>query len=256
MLRYNIHPDYLYLKDYITDINNTFAKEGKTIYQVRNTIKIINYKGLKLCVKSFGAPNFFNRLMYAYFRKSKAHRSFDNAIKLKTLHIETPQPIAWIEYRNKKGLIKQSYYLSLYQTYDFTMKTAFQKNGPLQNELIRQFAIYVYQKLHKNGILHKDLNVGNVLVTQTNQNYTFSLVDINRMKFKHRITPRQGLSNLCRLGGDAIELSMLASYYSEACHKDPLLGTVRLGIYKYQSQLFRHIRKKIFGSLKQRLAKG
>jgi serine/threonine protein kinase len=256
MLRYNIHSDYLYLKNYITDINNTFPKEGKTIYQIRNTIKIIEHKGLKLCVKSFGAPNLFNQFMYAYFRKSKAHRSFDNAIKLKGLHIETPQPIAWIEYRNKKGLIKQSYYLSLYQTYDFTMKTAFHKNGPLRNELIRQFAIYVYQKLHKNGILHKDLNVGNVLVTQNNENYSFSLVDINRMRFKRRITPRQGLSNLCRLGGDAIELSMLASYYSEACHKDPLLGTVRLGIYKYQSQLFRHIRKKIFTPLKKRQAKG
>ncbi|MGQ1947678.1 lipopolysaccharide kinase InaA family protein [Geofilum sp. OHC36d9] len=256
MLRYNIHPDFIDLKNYITDIGNTFQKEGKTIYHIRNEIKIIDHKELKLCVKSFGSPNLFNQLMYAYFRKSKAHRSFDNAIKLNSLHINTPQPVAWIEYRDKKGLIKQSYYLSLYQPHNFTMTTAFRLNGAQQNELIRQFAIYVYEKLHKNGVLHKDLNVGNILVIQTSQNYSFSLVDINRMTFKRRITPRQGLSNLRRMGGNAIEMSMLASYYSEACQQNPILGTVRLGIYKYRSQIFRRTRKKIFAPLKKRLAKG
>jgi hypothetical protein len=42
----------------------------------RNVIKRIEIGGIAMAVKSFKRPNWINRLVYRYWRKSKAHRSY------------------------------------------------------------------------------------------------------------------------------------------------------------------------------------
>ena len=48
---------------------------------------------------------------------------------------------------------------------------------------MRAFTRFTY-KLHKNNILFLDHSPGNTLITKPGKDYTFSLVDLNRMVFK------------------------------------------------------------------------
>ncbi len=55
------------------------------------------------------------------------------------------------------------------------------------------FARFV-NRLHQKGIIDIDLNAGNVLYQpQADGHYTFSLIDINRMKFYHWLSTDEGM---------------------------------------------------------------
>ncbi|MBC7493800.1 MAG: Kdo domain containing protein, partial [Flavobacterium sp.] len=48
----------------------------------RNTIKLFTINGLRLNIKSFRKPGFIKKIIYKYFRISKAKRSFEFGNKL------------------------------------------------------------------------------------------------------------------------------------------------------------------------------
>lgn len=252
MLSYKLNPNYRDLEEILPKINDLFANSGTTIYKIRNEIKIIEINGHKLCVKSFGPPNLVNRYAYAFLRMGKAKRSFYNAYKLQEMAIATPEPVCWIEFRDHRGFITQSYYISLYANHDFTLANVFNNSLPEKESIIKDFAFYTCHVLHRQGIRHLDLSQGNVLVHKTNNGHAFSLVDINRMRFNSRKTNRNGFSNLRRLGGSPIEMSMLANYYAEAKQQNPIWGIIQLSFYKLRFQRIRSFRKSITASIKTR----
>lgn len=245
MLHYNINPEYKSLIKEFRDIKTWFHKEGTTIYKIRNEIKIIEIDRLRLCVKSFGRPNIINKFVYAWLRKSKAQRSFINSEKLLKLGIETPEPIAWLEFRDRFGFITHSYYISLYQEHAFTFEGVFGKDLAATEEIIRDFAHYAWEQLHLKGVEHLDLGQGNILVRPHAERWHFSLVDTNRMRFNRKKLRRRGFANLRRLGGSPIEMSMLANYYAEAKNKNPFWGIIQLSFYKLRFQTLRSLRKAI-----------
>ena len=253
MIKYELHKGYKELETLLPKITEFFHNNGTTIYKIRNEIKIIEVEGVKLCIKSFGQPRIINRFVYAYFRKSKAHRSYRNSKWLLNKGVSTPQPIAWIEFRNPNRFITKSYYISLYEEHDFTMEKVMNGEVPNREEVIKEFAHFVHSKLHHNGVLHHDLGPGNVLVKKAAGTYSFSVVDVNRMSFKKRLNNHQRYSNLRRIGRGPIEISMLAKYYSALQNQDPILGTIRLGYFKYRFQKLRGIRKTIFAPFKTRV---
>ena len=63
----------------------------------RNTIKLFELEGKTINVKSFKVPSFYNKVVYKFFRKSKARRSYEYANRLLKYGIGTPQPIAFAE---------------------------------------------------------------------------------------------------------------------------------------------------------------
>ena len=253
MIKYELHKGYKELETLLPKITEFFHNNGTTIYKIRNEIKIIEVEGVKLCIKSFGQPRIINRFVYAYFRKSKAHRSYRNSQWLLNKGVSTPQPIAWIEFRNPNRFITKSYYISLHKEHDFTMEKVMNGNAQNREEIIKGFAHFVHSKLHRNGILHHDLGPGNLLVKEINGTYSFSVVDVNRMSFKKRLNNRQRYSNLRRSGGGPIEISMLAKNYSTLQNQDPILSTIRLGFFKYRFQKLRGIRKTVFAPFKRNL---
>src|SRR5690625_307785 len=100
----------------------TYKETGEMIYDgSRNSLKKFRVNETKIVVKAFRAPNLINKIVYRFFRKSKAERSFLYAKKLESLGIGTPKAVAYFE--NRSFLIfKDSYYISEFLDSDLTYR--------------------------------------------------------------------------------------------------------------------------------------
>ena len=63
---------------------------------------------MQVVAKSFKKPNFFNRIVYSFFRDSKAKKSYMYAKKIGHF---TPKPIGYIEFYENK-LLSESFFVS------------------------------------------------------------------------------------------------------------------------------------------------
>ena len=181
-----LSPEFAHLQPFFHSICSKFDTEGEVIFSKRNQIKVFNIDGLKISVKCFKVPNLFNRLVYSFFRASKAERSYRYGLLVASLGINTPSPIGYIE-EKQFGIIRRSYYVCAYQPYRATI-------------IIREFTRFTFTKLHQQGVLHKDYSGGNILVEDLGEDsYRFSIIDLNRMNFKKKVSTKQGLKNLRRL---------------------------------------------------------
>lgn len=170
-----INNKFEFLSDYINQIPTGKANLGNTIYSARNTIYRNSVKGIDLTIKCFRTPSLFNRIVYTYFRDSKAKRSYENAVKLTELSVGTPTPIAYIEIY-KSNLIERSFYIcSMLDAKDIRWWDKIENNDILLTHLGNFIAC-----LHSKGIFHKDFSPGNILY---DANFNFYLIDINRMAF-------------------------------------------------------------------------
>ena len=218
-IKYQINQNYENIKDFLLNIKDYFKNNSNTIHKARNELKVIEHKDIQTVVKAFKVPNIVNQIVYAYFRDSKAKKSYQNAIKLKELNINTPNPIGYIEfYRN--FLFKESFFISEKVDYLFTIREPL-RNVDLKDreEIIKKFVAFTYN-LHKNCVYHKDYSAGNILVFKNEKDeYDFSLVDINRMEFKP-IDLELGLDNFAKLWLDSDNLQIIAKEYSKLSDVD------------------------------------
>lgn len=97
-IKYQLNKNYENIKDFLLNIKNFFKQNSNTIHKARNELKVIEYKNIQTVVKAFKIPNIINQVVYAYFRDSKAKKSYENAVKLINLNINTPTPIGYIEF--------------------------------------------------------------------------------------------------------------------------------------------------------------
>ena len=209
-----IDKDSICFQEFLLNIKDFFKQNSNIIHKARNELKIIEYKDIQTVVKAFRVPNFINQIVYAYFRDSKAKKSYKNAIKLRNLNINTPKPIGYIEfYRN--FLFKESFFISEKLDYLFTIREPLRNTMLNDRELIiKRFVAFTYN-LHKNSVYHKDYSAGNILVFKNkNDEYDFSIVDINRMEFKN-IDLETGLDNFAKLWLDEDSLRLIATEYAK-----------------------------------------
>ncbi|MEA1954439.1 MAG: lipopolysaccharide kinase InaA family protein [Campylobacterota bacterium] len=136
----------------------------------------------KYVVKSFKIPHLLNKIVYRFFRESKAKRSYDNSVKLLKLGINTPKPIAYIEYYSSI-FFTESFYISEFFDYDFEIREVFSDlNYPNRKNILKKFIEFSYQ-LHEKGVFHIDYSPGNILIKKEDGEYLFYIIDVNRMKF-------------------------------------------------------------------------
>ena len=212
-IKYELSNTFKNFNEFLLNIKDYFTQNSCTIHKARNELKVIEYSGVDTVVKAFKVPNKINQLVYAYFRSSKAKKSYLNAIKLRELNINTPEPIGYIEfYRN--FLFKESFFISKKFDYGYTIRTPLRdENFENRESLIQQFVSFTYN-LHKNDVYHKDYSAGNILVNDNNDGtYEFSIVDINRMEFK-AIDLELGLDNFAKLWLDDSSLLIIAKEYA------------------------------------------
>ena len=235
--------NYKELKPKLDYIIDNFTLSGKLIKHSRNTIKKIKIENLNLNVKRFKRPNFFNKIIYTFFRLSKAHRSFNYAKRLTNLGIATPAPVCYYD-TFKSGLVYQSYYFSENLDYDYDMEFVFE-NKKLENrdELIKRFTQFTHN-LHENRIMFLDHSRSNTLIKKINNDYRFYLIDLNRMKFK-TLSFNERLKNFKRLKMNDEVLEKVSGFYSELIKTDKRLIFNKIKKYSENFENSRKFRKRL-----------
>ncbi|NBL65271.1 Kdo domain containing protein [Flavobacterium sp. NST-5] len=211
-----LHPDFKGKKALLQNLIKNFATSGKKFDdRKRNQIKLFDFEGKTINIKSFKKPNLVNKFVYRYFRKSKARRSFEFANYLIENGIGTPQPIAFFENYDIIGL-KESYYLSEHLNCDLTFRELVQNPEFPENEIIlRQFTRFCYQ-LHQKGIEFLDHSPGNTLIKKNESAlYNFYLVDLNRMKFHKKMDFDLRMKNLRRLTPKKEMIAIMSNEYAK-----------------------------------------
>lgn len=121
----------------------------------RNTIKSNILGDEKVNNKYFDKPGLLKSIIYSFFRSTKAKRSFDYAnYLLHPITYQTPFPIAYIENRNRFGLLGDSHYICQQIDYDFTIRELI--HDPLfgeHNVIFRQFTAFTYKMQGKVNFL-------------------------------------------------------------------------------------------------------
>ncbi len=206
-------------KDKIENIFKNFSHEGRLLGKgERNQIKLFDYNGQTINVKSFKIPNPVNKIVYTYFRKSKAQRSFENAMYLLEHGIGTPQPLAYAENFFLFGL-KDSYYASTHLDCDLTFRELITNpQYPDREKIIKQFTAFTFL-LHENNILFKDHSPGNTLIKKVDGQYHFYLVDLNRMEFK-KLSFEERIKNFSRLTAKKEMVKEISEVYASLINKD------------------------------------
>jgi serine/threonine protein kinase len=235
-----INPQYVDLEGFIQAIPYIFHISGEIIHTGRNTVKVFNINGLAINVKSFKMPILLNRIVYKYFRKSKAERSYEYAHRLRSKGIDTPCPIAYIE-QSKDGLYTQSYYISVHELADGTMKDIYKHSAGGNRHLIKSFTKYT-ASLHKKGVFHKDYSPGNILYKKTASGYMFNLVDLNRIRFK-KITLFNGCKSFARIRINESMKEFIVTEYASEMNYNRHLCKILIGYYNrifWKKHLQRH----------------
>lgn len=215
-MKYLIHNKFKDLQERIVFLIDHFLIEGKILVNgQRNAIKLFEVEGITLNIKSFKRPNLFNKIVYRYFRKSKARRSFEFASKLMEMQIGTPKPIAFFENFDVFGL-KDSYYACEHLENVFEFRAIVQ-NEDFKNreEIIRQFTRFTFL-IHQKGVEFLDHSPGNTLIKDNfDGTYSFYLVDLNRMKFHESIDFQTRMKNLSKITHKKDMIAIMSNEYAK-----------------------------------------
>lgn len=163
--------------DWLNTLPNRFDFEGEVIYNGRNVVKRMTLPNeTVVVVKRFKRPLLFQRMIYSRLRMSKGLRACVNSKQLLQRNIETPAPIACIEER-LYGIYQRAWYV-----YTYYKGTPLGQLDLTDKALIDDLAEYA-AKLHSSGVMDLDFNVGNILCNQSDEHWSFSLIDTNRIRF-------------------------------------------------------------------------
>ena len=229
--------------NYIKNFNTTgiIFGDGK-----RNKIKLFEFEGQTINIKSFKVPNFINKIAYKYFRKSKAKRSFEYANKLLENGIGTPQPIAYFENYDFVGL-NDSYYVSEHLECDLTFRELVENpDYPDHNNILTHFIRFSYQ-MHQKGIEFLDHSPGNTLIKKKmDENYDFYLVDLNRMNFHQTMNFELRMKNLSRLTPKKEMVAIMSEEYAKLYQKSEKEVFEKMWYYtnEFQEKYYRKKRLK------------
>jgi Lipopolysaccharide kinase (Kdo/WaaP) family len=215
-----INPKFEIHSNALNQIIANFDYEGEMFGDGnRNKIKLFDLESIKINIKSFKIPSFFNKIIYKYFRESKAKRSFDFANKLIQNGFNTPEPIAFYEEMLFSGL-KKSYYISEHLDFDFMFRDLVENPEKFDFEnILRQFTVFCFD-LHEKGVEFLDHSPGNTLIKKSvSGNYHFYLVDLNRMKFHKSMSFDSRMNNLKRLVIKKEMTDLMSNEYSKLYNK-------------------------------------
>lgn len=221
-MKIRINPRYSALEPFIRRLAEPgfFASKGEPLYEGRNTLRLFETQGHRLVVKRYGHLSLLNRLVYGFLRRSKAERAYRHAARLRRMGIDSPEEVAFIEIR-RHGLLAESYFVAL-RSDCLPLRPVVELDTPMadRRNILDALAAFLMQ-LHEAGVLHRDLNIDNILYRRKDDGqYAFQLIDTNRMSFSRRLSTRRRLDNLRRLSCPAPVYLYLLDRYARLIHSD------------------------------------
>ncbi len=220
-MKFKISKRYSAAHDQILKIIENFEGRGERFGdQPRNTLKLFKLGEETLTVKSFKVPNLVNKIAYRYFRKSKAERSFEYAHKILEKGINTPYPVAYFE--EEGFLFGRSFYICKYLKDVFEFREMiYEPKFPNRYEILKEFTRFTY-KMHENGIEFLDHSPGNTLIyyDELRKEYSFYLVDLNRMKFHEKMDYKMRIKNFARLTPEKNMIYAISAEYAKLINRD------------------------------------
>lgn len=242
-MRFFIAEDYLKYKSQIIEFITDFNGAGNALdVNARNSIKLFELDGKTINIKAFRKPNLINRVVYRFFRKSKAERSFEYAGYLLKRNIGTPQPVGYAE-ELTSGQFLRSYYVSEHLDYDLTFRDI-DLNTEGHKEILKAFSRFTF-KLHENGVEFLDHSPGNTLIILSEPEPKFYLVDLNRMNFR-KLNFEARMKNFSRLTPKKEMVEVMASEYAKLIDRPEIEVFEKMWFYteSFQKKFMRKHRLK------------
>ncbi|MQP24100.1 Kdo domain containing protein [Flavobacterium sp. LMO8] len=241
------NPDFEKRNEVVYNCIVNYYRQGTFIYEGnRNSLKIFEIDNLTICVKAFKKPHIFNKIIYTYFRKSKAKRSFEFANILLQKGIGTPIPIAYYENFDTIGL-NESYYVCEFLKTDFRFRELLDIDDEVKKTaILKQFVAFTY-KLHQSNIEFIDHSSGNTLIKDLGDgNYDFYLVDLNRTNFNKKMTFIERMNNFSKLTSRKDIVQIMSEEYAKLSgeNNELVFDEMWNATQKFQQQHFRKKRLK------------
>lgn len=184
-----INPKYKEYAPFFKTLPQRFLTEGTDLYKGRNHVKSFWVGKTRFVVKRFKHLGVIRRFIYTYIRRNKAIRSYDNSAEIIRRGFCAPAPVAYIAIK-KGGLLDDLYYVSEYTNATAVAPELIGKE-PCNEQMVEAYVRYIVA-LHTKGIIHHDLNFTNVLYKESpSGNYSFELIDVNRMSFYKGAAPKK-----------------------------------------------------------------
>ena len=168
------------LREFLAHLPEAFEQGGSVIYSGRNTLKSFRIGGRELIVKRFRPLSPARSLLYVG-HSSKGERAYEYGLEFLRRGILTPEPAAYVDFRSGpfRALLRESYFISL-PLYAPDL-TCLRRPGfdCAEADMLSRF---VYE-LQQRGILHGDLNLTNILLTDSQAQeplHRYALIDTNR----------------------------------------------------------------------------
>ena len=241
-MKYQLNPECSDCEPLVLNIAKEFVQSNDVLQEARNVIKKVSFLGKDYVVKSFKKPNFFNQLLYTYFRSSKALRSYEYSLKIAQF---VPKGIAYVECY-EKGYISESFFISECFDYDFTIREVL-TNPDFEDRsaIYTEFAKFAYE-LHEQGVLHRVFSPGNILIKRSATGYIFNIIDINRMDFK-ALSLKERMRNFSMLWASDADLAFIAKQYAQFSGLNTE-GCQRLAqSFNHSNKRFKNFKKRLKG---------
>lgn len=193
--------------------------EFKVFHSGRNRVGKLpfvleNKKKVDLVIKEFQFK-WINRIK-SLFLPSKALRAWNGAMALWEKGLNTPKPVVFLEMPRFPGIKKGYFITESLEGFEEIRHLLRDTNREELKNLVKSLAEFVFS-LHSQGIIHRDLSDGNILVSRNeNGGYVLYLIDTNRIRTKVRPGKLCRIKNLIRLGvPEDLQAFFLGTYMGE-----------------------------------------
>lgn len=176
--------EYSSLAPLLRDIAlNGLPDDATTIYEGRNRVVTLSRDGVTFCIKKFRTPGAVKGYWYGRYSHSKAHRSYEYAVRLTEMGFATPAPVAYMERISPRGRLLESYYVCLYLP-DALPVWRYELTPEFPG--VSKAVAADLAAMHRQGVHMPDFTPGNILVTPegaASGTPTVYYVDLNRTCF-------------------------------------------------------------------------
>jgi len=170
----------------------------------------------------------YNTLTSRIFTLLKSNGKYEISInsKLSKANIPVPPIVAFGKTENL-GLLKEEYIITKEISGSSTLKNFFFENFQYltldeKKKIIRDFAMFI-RKLHDNGIVHRDLHSGNILINREDGKNVFFILDLDKVLLKGPLSLQDRLLNLSLLNINFFTLLKDSlRYYFFKCYAEGL----------------------------------